>query len=69
MAGQYQSSGLGNLFRQVQDNMGFGMSDFSRYAPSNDDPAGFIALPVTTNAGVSVVIALQLSIDAFRLFS
>ena len=61
--GQYQDSGLGKLFRQVEGNQGFGMSDFSRYAPSNGDPAGFIALPVTTSSGVSVVIALQLSIE------
>jgi len=63
LAGQYQNSGLGKLFRQVQSNQAFGVSDFSRYAPSNDDPAGFIALPFTTNTGASVVIALQLSID------
>jgi methyl-accepting chemotaxis protein len=63
LAGKYQSSGLGKLFRQVQGKQTFGMSDFSRYAPSNNDPAGFIALPFTTKAGVSVVIALQLSID------
>jgi len=63
LAGQYQNSGLGKLFRQVQSNHVFGMSDFSRYAPSNDDPAGFIALPFTTDTGVSVVIALQLSIE------
>jgi len=63
LTGQYQDSGLGKLFRQVQSNHAFGMSDFSRYAPSNDDPAGFIALRFTTNTGVPVVIALQLSIE------
>ncbi|WP_019029353.1 methyl-accepting chemotaxis protein [Colwellia piezophila] len=63
LAGQYQNSGLGELFRRVQDKHTYGISDFSRYAPSNDDPAGFIALPITTNTGVSVVIALQLSIE------
>ncbi|MEY8199910.1 MAG: methyl-accepting chemotaxis protein [Colwellia sp.] len=63
LAGQYQGSGLGKLFRQVQKNHAFGMSDFSPYAPSNDDPSGFIALPFTTSTGVSVVIALQLSIE------
>ncbi|WP_057831002.1 methyl-accepting chemotaxis protein [Colwellia sp. TT2012] len=63
ISGQYQNSGLGKLFRQVQGNHAFGMSDFSRYAPSNDDPAGFIALPFITDTGASVVIALQLSIE------
>ncbi|PKG80784.1 methyl-accepting chemotaxis protein [Colwellia sp. 75C3] len=63
VVGQYKDSNLGQLFRRVNDNNTYGMSDFSRYAPSNGDPAGFIALPFTTSTGVSVVIALQLSIE------
>ena len=63
LTGKYQDSGLGQLFRRVQNKQTFGISDFSRYAPSNDEPAGFIALPFTTSTGVSIVIALQLSIE------
>ena len=63
VSGQYNNSGLGKLFKQVQNSRDFGMSDFSRYAPSNNDPAGFIALPFTTATGESVVVALQLSIE------
>jgi len=63
VSGQYSNSGLGKLFKQVQSNRAFGMSDFSRYAPSNNDPAGFIALHLTTSSGASIVVALQLSID------
>ncbi|MFQ3209899.1 MAG: methyl-accepting chemotaxis protein [Colwellia sp.] len=63
LTGKYQDSGLGKLFRRVQNKQTFGMSDFSRYAPSNDEPAGFIALPFSTSTGVSIVIALQLSIE------
>jgi len=63
ITGKYNNSGLGKLFKKVQDSGKFAMSDFSNYAPSNGDPAGFIALPLTTNSGISVVVALQLSIE------
>ena len=63
LTGRYSNSGLSTLFKQVTKNNTFGMSDFSRYAPSNNDPAAFIALPLTNSEGVSVVVALQLSID------
>ena len=63
LTGRYSRSGLGQLFKKVQNDRTFAMSDFSRYAPSNDDPAGFIALPFTTKSGVNIVVALQLSIE------
>ena len=63
LTGRYSRSGLGQLFKKVQNERTFAMSDFSRYAPSNDDPAGFIALPFTTKSGVNIVVALQLSIE------
>jgi len=63
ITGKYNNSGLGTLFKKVRSSGSFAMSDFSRYAPSNGDPAGFIALPLTTNSGISIVVALQLSIE------
>jgi len=61
--GQYQSSGLGQLFHQVNQSNQFGMVDFSRYAPSNNEPASFIALPLNNGDGTFVTLALQLSIE------
>lgn len=61
--GQYSSSGLGQLFRKTQRTSKFAMVDFSRYAPSNNQPASFIAVPVTVDQE-QFVIALQLSIDS-----
>jgi methyl-accepting chemotaxis protein len=63
LSGTYSHSGLGTLYKKVQNNHNFAMSDFNRYAPSNNEPAGFIALPFTSSSGRKVVIALQLSID------
>lgn len=63
LTGAYNHSGLGTLYKKVSNNKSYAMSDFSRYAPSNNEPAGFIALPYTNIYGVEIVIALQLSIN------
>jgi len=63
LSGDYNHSGLGTLYKKVSHSNNFAMSDFSRYAPSNNEPAGFIALPFTSDNGIPLVIALQLSID------
>ena len=63
LTGAYNHSGLGTLYKKVSQGSKFAMSDFSRYAPSNNEPAGFIALPFFSENGTPVVIALQLSID------
>ncbi|WP_286263371.1 methyl-accepting chemotaxis protein [Thalassotalea atypica] len=61
--GAYQSSGLAALYRRVQQSKVIGISDFSRYAPSNNEPAGFIAHQVKIDSGTNFTIALQLSLD------
>jgi methyl-accepting chemotaxis protein len=63
LTGAYNHSGLGTLYKKVSNNKSYAMSDFSRYAPSKNEPAGFIALPYTNIYGVEIVIALQLSIN------
>jgi methyl-accepting chemotaxis protein len=60
--GIYRNSGLGKLYQQTTDNSAFTIVDFSRYAPSNNEPASFIALPLNIN-GTFIVVALQLSIE------
>ncbi len=63
--GKYASSGLGRLTRQVLKTRQYGIADFSPYAPSNDEPAAFIAQPVLDSQGeIELIVALQLSLDA-----
>jgi methyl-accepting chemotaxis protein len=64
--GTYSGSNLGRLVRRVVDTAHFGIADFSPYAPSNDEPAAFIAQPVVHNGKVEVVVALQLSLEAIN---
>lgn len=60
--GPYAQSGLASLFNKTTLNQSFNIVDFSAYAPSNNEPAAFIAQPITQNGEIKGVIALQLSI-------
>ena len=64
--GPYADSGLGKLFQQVLDNKSYGVSDIAPYAPSNNQPAGFIAQPILQNEQVELVVALQIPIEAIN---
>ncbi len=64
--GKYADSNLGHLFRDVVESKKFGLADFAPYAPSNDEPAAFIAQPVMHSGKVDMVVALQLSLDAIN---
>ncbi|MDM8557692.1 response regulator [Candidatus Parabeggiatoa sp. HSG14] len=59
--GKYANSELGQLIRKVLQTKTFGMSDFAPYAPSNDEPAAFIAQPLRHNGKIDLVLALQVS--------
>ena len=61
--GKYSSSGLGILVRKVLEKKEFGFADFEPYAPSNDEPAAFIAQPVLHQGGVEIIVALQLPLE------
>ncbi|GBC60847.1 methyl-accepting chemotaxis sensory transducer [Desulfonema ishimotonii] len=64
ISGQYDKSGLGKLVRQVSQTRQFGLADFAPYAPSNNEPAAFIAQPVIHNGQMQFIVALQVSIES-----
>lgn len=64
--GKYSSSNLGALIKEVVSKKDYGVSDFNRYEPSNNEPAAFIAQPVVEGGNVEVIIALQLSLEAIN---
>lgn len=61
--GKYSSSGLGKLVRGVLETKGFGLADFEPYAPSNGEPAAFIAQPIIHDNKVDLIVALQLPLE------
>ncbi len=61
ISGQYADSELGQLIKKVLQTKSYGISDFAPYAPSNNEPAIFIAKPLIHNDKVEMVVALQLN--------
>ncbi len=64
--GKFADSNLGELTRNILQSKSFGIADFAPYAPSNGDPASFIAQPYISNGEVEIVIGLQLSLGAIN---
>ncbi len=64
--GKYAASGLGKLVRKVLSDKKYGVADFAPYAPSNNEPCGFIAQPLLDNGEVELIVALQLSLEAIN---
>lgn len=64
--GKYASSNMGELTRNVLASKSFGIADFAPYAPSNGEPAAFIAQPFLHNGEVEMIIGLQLSLEAIN---
>ncbi len=65
-SGKYRDSNLGRVFRETRDTRDLTtvhFADFDNYAPSNDDPASFIAAPIVSNGRIVGVLALQMPID------
>ncbi len=62
--GQYASSNLGQLTREVLSSRRFGFADFEPYAPSNGEPCAFVAQPCVVKGSVEMIVALQLPLQA-----
>jgi len=61
--GQYASSNLGEVVREVLESKKFGFADFKPYEPSAGAPAAFIAQPVVNADQTEVIVALQLPLE------
>ena len=64
--GEFASSNLGELTREVLETKEFGFADFEPYAPSNGAPASFIAEPLVHNGEVQLIVALQLPLEGIN---
>ncbi len=61
LTGIYKDSGLGEVVQKTIADSQYHMSDLAPYAPSNSNPAAFIATPVKVQGEVIIVLALQVS--------
>ncbi len=64
--GPFRDSGLAQAAQQAMAGKEFAFADFAPYAPSNGEPAAFIAQPVLKEGRVEAIVALQLSIDSIN---
>jgi methyl-accepting chemotaxis protein len=64
--GKFADSGMGKLIRRTLETKHYEVADFAPYAPSNNEPAAFIAQPVVKNGKVELVVGLQLSLAAIN---
>jgi len=61
-AGPYKDSGLAKIWKKTVENKKVSIVDFSPYAPSNDEPAAFVGVPMLKNGTLRGVMVVQLSI-------
>ena len=64
--GEFKDSGLGKLIKKILATKRFAVADFEPYAPSNGEPAAFIAKPLLHENEVELIVALQLSIESIN---
>jgi len=62
LSGRYSGSDLAVAFREARSG-GVNLTDFQKYAPSNDAPAAFVAAPIEVRGQRVGVVAMQLPID------
>jgi len=66
LTGAFNNSGLAKLFVKVKNSQSYYLQDFSPYQPSNNEPAGFIAIPLVDRGQVQMIVALQLSLKTIN---
>ncbi len=66
VTGKYAGSNLGRLVKEVIATKQFALADFEPYAPSNNEPAAFMAEPAVHEGKVDAVVALQISLDSIN---
>lgn len=64
--GSYAATGFGKMVERVLRTKTFELADFEAYAPSNAEPAGFMAQPLLTDETVELVVALQIPIEGIN---
>ena len=66
LTGPYADSNLAKLLQEVLQSKKPGMTDIAPYAPSNGEPAAFMAAPIIQNGQVEMVVALQLPLEGLN---
>ncbi len=65
LTGEYKNTGLGKAVRRAMNGETV-FEDFAPYAPSNGEPAAFIAAPIIAAGEQAGVVALQVSLEKIQ---
>ncbi|MET1257107.1 methyl-accepting chemotaxis protein [Aliikangiella maris] len=61
--GPFAQSGIGQAFNQAKNTRATYITDFSPYSPSYEDPAAFIATPISDAGRIIGILIFQMPID------
>ena len=64
--GKYSDSNLGEAVQDVLKSKSLEFADFAPYAPSNDEPAAFLAQPLVHEGEIEILVALQLPLEGIN---
>lgn len=67
LSGPYKDTNMGKIVRRVLDTQQLQISDFEKYAPSQNAPAAFIAQPVTIDGHIVLIVAAQLTTSQIQV--
>ncbi|MCP4747724.1 MAG: HAMP domain-containing protein [Desulfobacteraceae bacterium] len=67
LKGDYKNTNLGRLVNQVLVSKQLQISDFEKYAPSQNSPAAFIAQPIVIKDKVALIVAAQLTVAQIQV--
>ena len=66
LSGSYKDTHLSKLIHQVSKAQKFSFADFQAYAPSNNEPAAFMAIPLVNQDKVELIIATRLPLQGIN---
>ena len=64
--GKYKDSHLSRLVKQVKANKTFAFADFAPYAPDDQRPSAFMAIPLVNQDKVELIIAARLPLQGIN---
>ncbi|MFY0676742.1 MAG: HAMP domain-containing protein [Neptuniibacter sp.] len=66
LQGQFKNTHLSKLVNQVKEKKRFAFADFEPYAPDNNHPASFMAIPLVNQDKIELIIAARLPLGGIN---
>ena len=63
LTGEFNTTNLGQLIAGIMEMEEYDISDIARYAPDNNEPAAFMAIPAVEMGEIDLIVVAQISLD------